>query len=130
MQNTKVNIKQEEVEISYATDLYVAGRRCDGHDQIAEVFYLTATFKDGTVYAHYHRVRGCKVEVNEFAYGEDAFIDVCNEARTWCEKMVEKIKAAGEIDLLHWEYHRTVYGSHAYQSFGGYEELMLEQKEG
>ena len=45
------------MDISYRSDLYIAGRDEDGEAVSGHVFYVVAELDDGSRYAHCHRFR-------------------------------------------------------------------------
>ena len=126
MQTNIVSI--QDVEVDVESELYFAGRKEDGGEFHAEQYFLSLTFKDGTIYRHYSIFKGCEVDVSD--EGFNVFIDIRERAKAHAEYLLARVRAKGSIDLTYWQYHRTVYGSQAYQSYGAFEQLMIEKMEG
>lgn len=119
-----MNIRNAEVAVG--SDLYEAGRACDGHPFIAEVYFVEITFPNGRRLRHDHRFPGCVVSFDEDSDGEASFGDVREEAKAKAERLAARVAAAGEIDSGFWREARPVYGSAAYSSE---DEVELERRE-
>lgn len=106
--------KIEHIEV--ASELYRAGRTEDGEDYIAEIYLVTVEFAGGEVYAHKVSFPGCKVEQDEEGYDHFGDIRPQQEARaqSLCDRVQRHIAAGGSLDMSHWSFWRTVYGSRAY----------------
>jgi hypothetical protein len=104
------------VNIEVGGDLYQAGRTEDGVPYIAENYFVTVEFEGGEVYRHREVFLGCKVEEDDEGYSH--FGDIREEssrrANTLCERVQAHVAAGGTLDMSHWSFYRTIYGSGAY----------------
>lgn len=106
--------------ISYRSDLYIAGRTEDGDEITGQAFYAYVELADGTRYAHNKSF--CDTAWEDYDFGDLDMGDCpagCyqrddGEAEAQCAALVETIKAAGKINVTHWNLVEAAYGSDAY----------------
>jgi hypothetical protein len=108
------------VDIRIEGDLYVAGRTEDGEDYIAENFMVCVEFAYGEVYRHKTMWLGCKVheaDPEDDWYGI-GFEDIREASRASAERLLarvtEHVGKGGTLNMDHWTFRRTSYGSRAY----------------
>jgi len=117
-------MKTEGLEFEAVSDLKEYGFNDDGTPFIGEVFYVVATNARGDRWAHNMRFQGVKLE----HYDEGtAFTDTRAIARFQCNRIINKIKARGYINLANWVESRPVYGSEAYVAYGQCNDWAQEQ---
>ena len=113
---------------SVGYDLYIAGYTEDGYPYTAERYFVAATDDNGNRWIHSSQHDGCRVEQDE--EGMDRFIDIRDEAKAHCERLVARINAVGGvINLDHWTETRPEYGSIAYQQYGQHADYIAERME-
>lgn len=113
MNNTGLSI-----EVTF--DQYAAGRHPeDGTSVIGESYFVIATAADGRRWAHRHRWNNAAivrdVDAEFGAYVERDWDGACKAA---AEKLAERVRARGIINLLHWDEIDPAYASVAYQRSG------------
>lgn len=115
------------MQVYFASDLKKFGITEDGHAFIGEVFFVEVENARGDRWRFKTYFNGVKV-----LHEEDGtmFEDKRPEATETCEKLVARIKAAGTINLEHWNEARAAYGSAAYLDYGQAAEVALEKLEG
>jgi len=117
---------------AYATsDLYDAGRDCDGHPFIAERYYVLIENKAGRRFRHVATWNGTKLLVCDET-GDPCFPDLREEARVKAERLANAVNAALEkgqdipgtgvdgtsLDWNYWDEVDPAYGSDEYVSQG------------
>lgn len=120
-----LNIRAAQIELD--SELYRAGRTEDGEEFIAERFFVSVTFADGSRYAHGLMLAGaeCHVDPEE---GIVYFEDIRPAARAKLERLIARIQAVGTIDLAHWDEITPVYGSAQWEGQGiGYQWKAAEK---
>jgi len=122
-------MKTLALSFSVVSDLYVAGRREDGTDFIAEQYYVVAEDARGNRWSHNAVFNGCRVECDDEDYYQQYFIDIREEAHARADKLLARIRIAPSIDMECWEAIRPAYGSLAYQEYGQFDDWMEEQME-
>jgi hypothetical protein len=104
-------ISFDGVTFEVNSDLYQAGVTEDGEPYLAEVYFIRATFRDGSRLEFNTRYRGCEPEqMEEFTY----FKDIRTEAKARAESQLERIKKDGAIYRSNWTETYPEYGSQAY----------------
>jgi|SRR6185312_3212620 len=112
--------QQKIVEVRTEGDLYVAGRDEEGRDFIAENFMVVVEFANGEIYRHEQVWLGCRVETADCEYDGPflLFHDIREESRAAAEKLCARVTEAvgkgGTLNMDHWVFRRTSYGSSAY----------------
>lgn len=103
------------------SDLYNAGRSCDGHPFIAEQFYVQIENDRGTRFRHAATWNGAERLVCDET-GEVCFADVREDARAKAERLAERVNAAlasGKgVDWAYWVEVDPAYGSEEYIAQG------------
>jgi hypothetical protein len=107
---------------AYATsDLYDAGRDCDGHPFIAERYYVLIENERGTRFRHVASWNGTERLVCDET-GDPCFPDRREEARGKAERLANRVNAAfvsGKgVDWAYWVEVDPAYGSDEYVSQG------------
>ena len=114
------------------SDVYNAGRSCDGHPFIAEAFYVIMSNDRGTRFRHTATFKGAELVVCEET-GEANFADLRQEARAKAERLADRVNAAlasGKgIDLAYWREIDPAYGSEEYVAQGTEERRWFEERE-
>lgn len=117
-----------DMDVSYSSDLARFGYTDDGHEFIGEAYYIQVTDNVGNRWILDRRFAGVIVHYDDEC-GQH-FEDVRPAVKEFCEKLVEKIRQHGKIDLSLWRQGHPVYGSRAYVAYGQAEDLRLEMQEG
>ena len=104
-------------DTNVASDLYQAGYGDDGHPFIAEVYYVVIQYQDGRTFRHQSTFAGAKRQVDEDD-GVVYFEDVRESALAEAERLAERVRSKGAVDLQYWEEADPAYGSEAYVSQG------------
>lgn len=112
--------------VSYVSDLKEYGKKCDGHPFIGECYYVIIEAADGRRWKHREQLDGAWVDHNEF--GEAHFMDCRQEAVGICERLVARIRRAGQINLDHWTEVRPAYGSKVYVDEDWTYQDMIEER--
>lgn len=103
------------------TDLYQAGRTCDGHPYIAEAYYVVIENDRGTRFRHATTWCGTERMVCEET-GEAYYPDRREEARTKAERLCARVNAAlcdgTGVDWAYWVETDPAYGSEEYIAQG------------
>jgi len=110
-----MNIKGMKVRID--DPLYKVGEADDGSDFSAECYVVQVETPCGRRFSHKHGF-----PTSELCYTEDgheAFTDEREEKRAQAERLADRIRSAGRINLDHWFEVQPVYGSQAYVGQGG-----------
>jgi hypothetical protein len=104
-----------------ASDLYDAGRSCDGHPFIAECFYVVIENEAGRRFRHEASFRGTERVVCDET-GDPVFADLREEASAKAERLAARVNAAlaagVALDSDRWCEVDPAYGSAEYQSQG------------
>lgn len=109
------------VDVRVEGDLYVAGKDEEGRDYIAENYMVVVEFANGEIYRHEQVWLGCRVEKADCEYDGPflLFHDIRQESEAAAQKLCDRIQAhvakGGNLDMDHWSFRRTSYGSVAYQ---------------
>jgi hypothetical protein len=109
------------IDVRVESDLYVAGRDEDGQEIHGLSYKVVAEFEGGEAYHHEHTFPTVKLE----AIWCDAISEMvqCNsldpesqkaKAERLCARVHKHVKQGGKIDMNHWQFHRTIYGTSAY----------------
>ena len=96
------------MNIYFASDLKQYGYKDDGTPFIGEVFFVEIENDRGDRWRLNRTFDGVNTE--EWDEGV-AFLDVRWYARSMCELVISRIRAAGKINLQHWNEARPAYGS-------------------
>ena len=112
------------MQVYFASDLKDYGRTEDGTPFIGEVFFIEVENKRGDRWRLNRSFDGVRKEQWEEGV---VYMDARPAARAQCERMVERIKAVGTINMAHWYQGRAAYGSEAYFEYGAAEELAWER---
>ncbi len=115
------------MEVYYASDLKDYGPTEDGTPFVGEVFRVYVENQRGDRWAHGAHFHGVKLQVHEEGV---SYMDIRPAARAACQLLVDRIVAAGWVDMTYWSEARPVYGSDAYVQYGQYEDLLTEKMEG
>jgi hypothetical protein len=103
------------------TDLYQAGRTCDGHPFVAEAYYVVIENERGTRFRHAATWCGAEHLVCEET-GESYFPDRREESRAKAERLCARVNAAlGDgtgVDWAYWVETDPAYGSDEYIAQG------------
>jgi hypothetical protein len=107
------------VDIRIEGDLYKAGVTEDGQDFHAESYMVCVEFSDGEIYRHEQMWLGCRTEeVNEEDFYGTLFHDIRQESEAAAQKLLarvtEHVGKGGTLNMDHWVFRRTSYGSSAY----------------
>jgi hypothetical protein len=110
------------VDVRVESDLYVAGRDPEeGYVIHGESFKVVAEFEGGEAYAHEHHFRNKSFvdvwadDLNEMVrMWEDSTDECVARAARLCDRVKAHIEKGGNLDMAHWHFHRTIYGSAAY----------------
>ncbi len=108
------------------SDLKQYGYNDDGTPFIGEVFCVQATDDKGNRWVH--NIQFQVVEIGDYEHGM-FFQDIRPVAKFQCNRIINKIKARGYINLANWTVSRPAYGSEAYIAYGQADDLALESKE-
>tara|TARA_Y100001951_G_scaffold92556_1_gene87430 strand:+ start:51 stop:383 length:333 start_codon:yes stop_codon:yes gene_type:complete len=100
------------------SDLYVAGTDEDGHDYLAEVYYVIARFRNGEQRIHPQSFEGC-VAGYDYEYGIPYFEDVREEAKAKCQAIIDSNPCIDD-----WLEIQPSYGSQAYAADPRWEEEL------
>ncbi|CAB5219198.1 hypothetical protein UFOVP229_39 [uncultured Caudovirales phage] len=104
-----------------ASDLYTAGRSCDGHPYVAEQYYVLIENEAGRRFRHTATFNGAEVVVCDDT-GYMGFTDQRNEARAKAERLAARVNvalASGKgIDWTYWGEVDPAYGSDEYVDQG------------
>jgi len=112
------------MEVYFGSDLKNYGYTEDGTPFIGEVFYVEVENRRGDRWRLNRSFDGVRTELWEEG---PVYMDARPAARAQCERLVERIKAAGVIDMSQWHEGRCAYGSDAYFEYGASEELAWEK---
>lgn len=103
------------------SDLYTAGRTCDGRPFIAEQFYVLIENPRGTRFRHVSTWNGTE-SVTCPDTGDTHFPDLTDQALAKATRLAERVNAAfasgSGIDWAYWYEIDPAYGSDEYQSQG------------
>lgn len=103
-------IMKRSIEVS--CELANFGRDECGYPYSGEVYFLLATFADGSRLRHNHRFYGVEVYDTEEGTG---FSDIREEALAEAEALCAKVNASTkELSFDHWSFSEPAYGSRAY----------------
>ncbi len=101
-----------KANIEVSCELANFGRDECGHPYIGEVYFLLATFPDGSRLRHGHKFYGVEVYDTEEGLGFD---DIREEALVKAEALCAKVQASTkELSSKLWAYAEPVYGSQAF----------------
>jgi hypothetical protein len=120
---------------AYVTsDLYDAGRDCDGHPFIAEQYYVLIENERGTRFRHVATWNGTQRLVCDET-GDPCFPDLREEARGKALRLADRVNAALNngtgVDWAYWYEVDPVYGSDEYIAQGTEaQRAMAERMEG
>jgi hypothetical protein len=114
-----------QLDLGVVPDLYSAGLTEDGEDYIAEKYYILAEDQHGNRWTHGKNFLGAKRCEDEDGFGYE---DVREVALAAAEKLLQKIRSAGAIDLDYWHEDRPAYGSAAYCAYGQADDVAWEKK--
>ena len=106
----KIDISKWTIEIT--SDLFNAGMSEDGEYYTAEMYFITATRKDGKCLAHNQRYHSARAVDN--GDGCMFFVDNRKEILPIVEALCSRIKASGVIDDTYWTEIEPSYGSEYY----------------
>jgi hypothetical protein len=117
-EDTDMNAADLEIEVTF--DQYSAGRHPeDGSPVIGESYFVIATAADGRRWAHVRRWNNAAVVRDVDAeFGAYVERDWEGAGEAAAEKLAERVRAAGEINLAHWDEIDPAYASVAYQRSG------------
>lgn len=116
------------------TDLYQAGRTCDGHPFVAEAYYVVIENDRGRRFRHATTWCGTERMVCEET-GEPYFPDHREESRAKAERLCARVNAAlvagDDLDRFYWDEVDPAYGSDEYIAQGTEaERAFAERQEG
>tara|TARA_R100001244_G_C5153124_1_gene129977 strand:+ start:121 stop:483 length:363 start_codon:yes stop_codon:yes gene_type:complete len=103
---------ESTTKVVVRSDLYVAGITEDGGEFIAENYYVHIVFESGQTLNHACIFPGAEVEVSPDGF--NFFADVRSEASDTAERLAQRIRNAGQINLDHWSAGPAAYGTDAY----------------
>lgn len=110
-----MNIKGMKVRID--DPLYKVGVDEDGSDFSAECYVVQVETPCGRRFSHEHRFLTSQPFYTEEGY--EGFTDEREEKRAQAERLADRVRSAGRINLDHWIEVQPVYGSQAYVGQGG-----------
>lgn len=110
------------LDVRVESDLYIAGRDPEeGYEIHGESFFVVVEFEGGECYSHEHRWRNKSFddvwadELSEMVRVWNDSTDECIALSTkLCDRVTAHVGKGGTLDMGHWQYRRTVYGSAAY----------------
>lgn len=113
-----MNAAALEIEVTF--DQYSAGRDPEfGTQVIGESYFVIATAPDGRRWAHAHRWNTAALVLDsEAEFGAYVHRDFDATGETAANRLADRVRAAGIINLLHWDEIDPAYGSEAYQRSG------------
>ena len=118
-------------EAYVASDLYEAGRACDGHPFIAEKYYVLIENAAGRRFRHEKSFAGAEVVECEET-GETNFADIRETAKTIAEDLAAKVNAAlsagKPLTVSCWFEVDPAYGSDAYIDQGTESKRFFEER--
>jgi hypothetical protein len=126
---TKVRLPTDAT-VNVVSDLYCPGRRDDGTEFHAEVYYVQIEFANGERLNHHVRFYGCAVHVSE-EDGWNIFEDLREQATARAEYLAQRVREEGVFNPHWWEDADPAYGSDAYIAQGTeYKRWLEERNEG
>jgi len=118
-------------EAYVASDLYEAGRACDGHPFIAEKYYVLIENATGRRFRHEKSFAGAEVVECEET-GEVNFADIRETAKAIVEELAAKVNAAlasgKALTSSCWFEVDPAYGSDAYIDQGTESKRFFEER--
>lgn len=120
----KSNLKALGLTVAVDSELFEAGLTEDGEAFVGERYVVVAEDELGNRWRHHKAFSG--VEVVD-CVDHSFFKDVRPAARDQAYALVDRIVAAGEIDLDRWSESRPAYGSTAYLQYGQDDEIAWER---
>lgn len=125
-------LKDASLVVEVCSDLYEAGRRCDGHPYIAEAFYVMATTPDGRRWRH-EMSWPSVVQQTCDETGEQSFLNMREQAEASARRLADRVRiavsAGSGIDLTRWRHDQPAYASDAYISEGIEQQRWLAERE-
>lgn len=121
-------MKTTNISFCVASDLFHAGRDLEeGTPIIGTVYYVVATFSDGSRYAHDATFVDTQlVKDDECELG--AYYETICDAEEKAEKLCARIASASDINLIHWQEIDPVYGSNQYQTQDTERKYCLQER--
>lgn len=105
------------VDMQIASDLYEVGQTEDGM-YTAEQYFVVIELEGGEMYAHNTLFKGCAIERTD--EGDTIFIDCREQAQLHCGRLYRRVfeawQAGQGVNMEHWHFYRTVYGTPAYEA--------------
>jgi hypothetical protein len=109
------------IDVRTESNLYSAGRDEDGEEIYGESFKVVVEFEGGEAYCHEQAFPTVKLEavwcddINEMVLGNAINPEEQKaKAERLCARVLRHVEAGGKIDMDHWTFYRTVYGTQAY----------------
>tara|TARA_R100001163_G_scaffold59102_1_gene47724 strand:+ start:72 stop:485 length:414 start_codon:yes stop_codon:yes gene_type:complete len=110
-------------KVIVTTNLFNAGQDEFGTNYDAEVYQVQIRFENGQTLNHGHGFYS--TEAVQTPDGFDCFPDYREEKKAAANKLADRVRSAGQIDLTLWDEGEPVYGSPAY--LGAVELMTPEQ---
>lgn len=119
---------ERQMKVNVHSDLYNAGLTEDGREYHAEMYYVIAEDDVGHRWAHktgfYSAARHsfCDEDGDGVVF-EDLREEMKKRVNDLCSRIAAHLASGGTLDLDHWNELPPAYGSQAYQTEGGNEEM-------
>jgi len=121
----------EQFDIGIAPELYVAGHKDDGDIYTAARYVLVLEDSLGNRWRHPKHFNGCVPQEYDDEEGHGIwFEDTRVEAHAAAERLLARIRVAGQVDLDNWIESDPAYGSVAYQQYGEADQVARERAAG
>lgn len=121
-------------QIAVVAEYHQYGRRFDdGQPVIGDCYFLVYETDQGYRWRHNHRFHGILVDTtsdDDAHYEGPCYLNMHDQARAAAERLAERVRCRGSIDLEYWQEDRPAYASLAWiESNQDQKELFLEYME-